>query len=239
MEGWNARRKTRRQARMEEILQTALGLLSKHGLEGFRLDALAQAMGFSTAALYKYVPSRDALVVAVQQRALVELHETLAASIAEYPAACKKARVPVRVRALSSLVLLAHDYGSLGARLPQHMALISASMASPEPVIASEEAKKLAAILGATLALIEAPLTQAVMDGELRDGCARRRAGAFFSAVHGTAQALKLSRIQPASFSARSVVDVAAALLAGMGASEASLKLARRVLPKPERAGAL
>lgn len=52
-------------ARREEVLETALTLVSEHGVAGASLRKLAAELGMSQPSLYHYFPSKDALVTAV------------------------------------------------------------------------------------------------------------------------------------------------------------------------------
>lgn len=52
-------------ARREEVLETALTLVSEHGVAGASLRKLAAELGISQPSLYHYFPSKDALVSAV------------------------------------------------------------------------------------------------------------------------------------------------------------------------------
>jgi AcrR family transcriptional regulator len=53
------------QARRERLLETALTLVSEHGVAGASLRKLAAELGVSQPSLYHYFPSKDALVSAV------------------------------------------------------------------------------------------------------------------------------------------------------------------------------
>ncbi len=52
-------------ARREQLLETALTLVSEHGVAGASLRKLAAELGMSQPSLYHYFPSKDALVSAV------------------------------------------------------------------------------------------------------------------------------------------------------------------------------
>ena len=52
-------------ARHEEVLETALNLVSEHGIAGASLRKLATELGMSQPSLYHYFASKDALVTAV------------------------------------------------------------------------------------------------------------------------------------------------------------------------------
>lgn len=52
-------------ARREEVIETALTLVSEHGVAGASLRKLAAELGMSQPSLYHYFPSKDALISAV------------------------------------------------------------------------------------------------------------------------------------------------------------------------------
>jgi AcrR family transcriptional regulator len=56
-----ARRERRRESSREEILDAARSILLTRGISGATLEAVAQAVGVSKAALYYYFPSKEAL----------------------------------------------------------------------------------------------------------------------------------------------------------------------------------
>jgi AcrR family transcriptional regulator len=57
----------------ERILQTALSLMSQHGVDGTSMRSLAAATGLNVASLYHYFPSkRDLLVAVLEDRGFVD-----------------------------------------------------------------------------------------------------------------------------------------------------------------------
>ncbi len=56
-----ARRERRRESSREEILEAARTILLERGIAGATLEAVAQTVGMSKAALYYYFPSKEAL----------------------------------------------------------------------------------------------------------------------------------------------------------------------------------
>ena len=68
-----ARLKARREATQEEILNTAWTQIGKLGAPSLSLRGIAQTMGLSAPALYRYFPSRDELVTAM----IIEAYESL------------------------------------------------------------------------------------------------------------------------------------------------------------------
>jgi AcrR family transcriptional regulator len=56
-----------------------MGVLER---EGITLQRVAHALGITTTALYRYFPSKDPLLAALQRDAVTELHEALKATLA-------------------------------------------------------------------------------------------------------------------------------------------------------------
>jgi AcrR family transcriptional regulator len=74
------RRERLRSATLTEIKQVARRLVVEGGPAALSLRAIAREMGLSAAALYRYFPSLDALVVAVCGEIYDELHGVVAAA---------------------------------------------------------------------------------------------------------------------------------------------------------------
>jgi AcrR family transcriptional regulator len=68
-----ARLQARREATQEEILHTAWAQIGKLGAASLSLRGIAQTMGLTAPALYRYFPSRDELVTAM----IIEAYESL------------------------------------------------------------------------------------------------------------------------------------------------------------------
>lgn len=64
------RRTRKRAAKRNDLLDLALELSERLGVEGVTMAALAEAADYAPASLYTYFPSRSALIAALQQRAL-------------------------------------------------------------------------------------------------------------------------------------------------------------------------
>jgi len=73
--------------RREEVLETALNLVSEHGIAGASLRKLAAELGISQPSLYHYFPSKDALVTAVVEYCADKM---LAAGTNRPPPRCKE-----------------------------------------------------------------------------------------------------------------------------------------------------
>jgi len=77
-------------ARREEVLETALTLVSEHGVAGASLRKLAAELGISQPSLYHYFPSKEALVSAVVEYCA----DKMLASALELPPPQRKQDLP-------------------------------------------------------------------------------------------------------------------------------------------------
>src|SRR5687768_8022335 len=70
-----SRRAERRASRREEVLVAAMRLVSEEGLEALTIQRIASAIGASVGGLYRYYEGKDALLWALQERAIAALSD--------------------------------------------------------------------------------------------------------------------------------------------------------------------
>ena len=99
------RRTRKRAAKRNDLLDLALELSERLGVEGVTMAALAEAADYAPAALYTYFPSRSALIAAMQQRALHTLGGVAESTLQawELDAAARPEPLPGEVGALARL----------------------------------------------------------------------------------------------------------------------------------------
>jgi len=69
------RRTRKREARRNDLMDLAAHIIDSAGVDGLTMAALAQAADYAPASLYTYFRSRSELLAALQQRALLLLHD--------------------------------------------------------------------------------------------------------------------------------------------------------------------
>jgi AcrR family transcriptional regulator len=74
---------TRRSDAQLRIMDATLKLFSKHGVSGTSFQMIADALGVSKAAVYKQFNAKNDLVIAVSERELAMLEDSLAAAEAQ------------------------------------------------------------------------------------------------------------------------------------------------------------
>lgn len=200
------KRQMRRQKRREEILDAAMALLAEEGPDEFTMSRLAKTVGSAVGALYRYFPSKDDIVVALQRRAIegfrLDLETDLAAAEDEDPLG------RLRVAALAWL----RD----ADRSPLRHNLIASSLASPDRQLSDADVLAVHAsiqpILGSVVSLIDA----AVDAGQLRPGDALQRTHVLWATLQGLDHFRKLDRLRPANLQTEALAMAALdALFAG------------------------
>lgn len=162
------RRTRKRAAKRNDLLDLALDLSERLGVEGVTMAALAEAADYAPASLYTYFPSRSALVAAMQQRALHTLGGVAESTLQawELEAGARPDPLPGEVAALarlwvfSDLFLAAPESHAREFRLQQQL------LATPKV----QEANDAATVVPAAMSVLDRPrrlLADAVAAGAL------------------------------------------------------------------------
>ena len=123
------RSKHHRQDRLNRLHLMALKHISRQGVQGLSLGAVAKELGYTTAALYRYYPSRESLILELQKQTLAMLSESLD-TILKKGESC----LP-----LTKLILCAEYYTLYATNSPASFALNSSLFANPTPMLGQSE----------------------------------------------------------------------------------------------------
>ncbi len=222
----------RRLARADRVLDAAMRLLGQEGVEALTLQRVAREVGLVPAALYRYFPSKDALLAALQRRTISALHARLAAHLAAVDASTTR-REP-GARALVALLSLPGFLSTTSRALPEEMRLVMTLLGDPAPLLSDDAAARAAPLLGALLSEVGALFDRATSAGALDAGDARRRTIVLWASLQGTLSLSKLGRLDPGlgDVDALGLLAVAT-LLRGWGAEPAAVARATRALTAP------
>lgn len=225
-----------REDKTEALLDAAMGLLDREGerdgLDALTLQRVARELGLVTTAIYRYFPSKDALLAALQRRAIEAIHRHFTATLAEQRARLAARRLAPEVAALVPILLAARTYVELPATHPEMFRLLSLMLGDTRALIADEEARAAVPLVAGFLGEIRALFAHAA-DVKATAHCLPpdQCTLVFWSALHGLAQLEKLRRLAPEAPDARSLADAAAAaLLRGFGAAPTHVTRALRAL---------
>jgi len=236
------RRTRKREGRRSDLLDLAAGLVDERGLGGLTMAALAEAGDYATASLYTYFPSRDALLSALQDRALLVLGEVGEAGLVRWDGALGAPADAAgrRVAALARLCAFADLFLAAPQHHPQEFRLQQELLASPEGDASAEGGR----VIASAMAVLDLPrrlLAEAVdakalatpapvrnVAGDPVDGTMARTL-AWVSALNGVLLLDRLEGEVPVGGAALGR-DLSLAVLRGWGAAPAMLERARTLV---------
>lgn len=233
-QGEAGRVERKRDARAAAILDEAMAVLAAEGLEALTLARLGKSLGVVPAALYRYFPSKDALLAALQRRAIGVIHAGLRDAFSDLDALASRASPEVAT--LAKLLGGARFYLDLPRTHPQAFFLVALLVGDPRPLVSDEEARRTAPLLLELLRDVDEVFRAAEGCGALDKGESASRTLAFWAQLQGALSLEKARRIAPSFLSATEVaMSAVAAMLVGWGASAAHVKRAERMLENGEK----
>ena len=219
----------KRDARTSAILDEAMGILASEGLDALTLGRLARALDVVPAALYRYFDSKDALLAALQRRAVALIHERMREAHAALDERLE--RTTPDVAALAKLLGTAEFYLALPKTEPETFFLVALLVGDPRPLLSIEEGKRTAPLLLALLADVDALFRTAVDTLAIAKGESFERTLAFWAVLQGALALQKARRIAPALPSADDVaIGAIGSMLTGWGADASAVRRAKRLL---------
>lgn len=187
-------------------MDAALEIASTHGLDALSIKNVADAADYTPGALYRYFPSKDALLAAVATHVIGKLGARLDAVDGE---------------GLARLRRQVDEYIRFSREQPHRFALLSSMFGDARVLIPeAEQAEKVGASMYAALVPVAASFAKAVERGELDPGASEERVLTLFAGLQGALQMRKQERVMPALVdSERLARTMTSTLLAGWGAT--------------------
>lgn len=208
-------RERRRAERLDAIREAALELVIEGGVDGFSVHKLAERLGLTVGALYRYFDSVDHILIAVQ----VDVLEAFDAYLSRVERSLETTSGLQRVWGL------AQAYVGWAEHQPERFKLISRLVSTPDPLFSDTAATRTVAPTLDLLGRLAEALDAAVADGDLNEGLSLPRAVILWSSIHGLIERRKLSRLQPDLFAFEAMfTDLVGALLVGWGATRARVQ---------------
>ena len=202
----SSRVQRKRQIKSDRILDCAMVLLAEGGIAAVTIQSIAEAMDLTVGALYRYFPSKSAILGAMTRRTLAELSAVLEST----PEADSSG--------LQRLRLIAEGHINFCRSNPAHFFLISQMMSSPRIVLPPSERVESMTSAFALISFVEQQVRMAQDEGSIRTGDPRAYALAFWSAIHGALQLDKFGRLDPAEMHREDIpIRVAEDLLISWG----------------------
>ena len=215
----------KRLARIDGILDTAMTVVAKEGIDGFSLHKLAAELDLTVGAFYRYFPSKMALIGALETKVIKAFGREFRETIERFECHFDDTQSPIM--SLTRIMVLCEVYRLNCRRHPERMTLIGNILASPVPVLEPEIAQGVMLEMLSTLSVVGEALGAAVKCGALEDGPAAQRAILVWTSTRGVIHIEKLERHDPVLFHPdnlyRTILD---SLLRGWGADLDALKRA-------------
>lgn len=179
--GWQRKRAATR----ERILEAAFAILMADGSRGLTIPRLSNNLGYTVGALYRYFPSKDALIAAVQGRAVSRVAELLEHTGTEVAQALAGRRIDEPVAGLVPIMTFCEVYSRLPTLMPEVLTTITEALRTPQSLLGSEENDRVMVQLIPLLDRIGQWSAAAASAGAIRRGPKRERALVLWSTLHG------------------------------------------------------
>ncbi len=207
-------------AKREAVLDAALAIVIADGLAGLTLGKVAKALDVAVGGLYRYVPSKEALITALQQRAVSRFGERLQAHL-------DRSEPHDHVGQLRRVLEPFRFYVRSREDAPDDHRLMDVMLSSLDPSISEAQAREVEAVLGPILALARAGLETAAEAGALQPGDARARTLVLWGATHGLGHLRSRDRLESPAHHVDALYDVLfSSLLRGFGAAAKDVQAA-------------
>lgn len=204
----------RHRANLARILDAASTVVFEEGVDALSIKRVAERADYTGGAIYRYFPSKDALLAAVVARAIDDLGVRLEA--ASHTTAGPLARVVAQTRA----------YRDFAREAPHAFVLVATMVNDPRRRVT--DAESVNGVLVRTVRAMHCvvvALNECVASGELEPADVNVRALTLFVGLQGALQLRKLEGRAPAWVQADAVFDATLhALLRGFGARTETLR---------------
>jgi len=212
----------KRRTRIREILGAALDIAADEGRDALTLKRLAERLGLTTTALYRYFPSKDALVAELQRAVIHALARSTRECVDAAEADALAKGYSDDERMLLGVVVSAFAFERFAHRAPVEFGILSMNLSAPEYSLPEREAAQVFEAAWSALTELAERLRLAQEGGVLAAGDASGRAVGLWAGLQGVAQTRKLARSASDRIdSTRISHDLIQALLVGWGATPA------------------
>ncbi|MCC6809733.1 MAG: TetR/AcrR family transcriptional regulator [Deltaproteobacteria bacterium] len=210
-------RAKKREETTQAILDEAERLIEGAEPAALTLLALTEALGVTPAAIYRYYPSKEAIIVALQRRTVAQLGEDVIAALNRIAGESPLVKICAFVR----------TYATLPERRPTAFRLIALSLADPMTMLDDKTAGPVGADTAALLVALNGLFADCAKYGYLAPPRGVP-AAVLWGQIHGLLVVRKLGRLPGLEvLHEEALVDEAVrTLLLGMGGDKAQINRA-------------
>lgn len=204
---------------MREILAVALDLAVAGGLDNLTLHGLAAEMGRSVAALYRYYPSKEAVVRELQRLVATHIGVLGADTAARVNVWAREEGLNEAETALAHVIGKGQTYELFAVASPAEFGLVTHYMGNPANVLPEQDVRMVFDVTRGNLQHLASRIEAAQKAGAISPGDARERTLMLWGALQGTIQLLKITRRGAAWGAADALPDATLkTMLTGWGA---------------------
>ncbi len=215
----------KRRMRIQRILRAALEVVRVEGRDGLTLKRVAAQQGLTTAALYRYFRSKDALIAELQRGVIAALARATGERVDAADRFALAKEFAATDRALLAVVVSGFVFEEFSRCAPMEFGILSTDLSRPEHTLPDREATLVFDAAWDALTDLAGRLRQAEESGALEVGEPSERAVALWAGLQGIVQTRKLSRSGPARIdSTRVAKGLVSTLLIGWGADATAVE---------------
>lgn len=164
-------------------------MVERGGLDALSINKLAAVVDYTPGALYRYFPSKDALLAALVLRCLDDVRAHTDRALAA---------LGPKASPLARLFAIVRGYRAFARTAPERFGLLASTMADPRVLLAEPETAGPVALAAMTaMQTLAAALHDAASAGLITRGEVAERAVCVFSLLHGVLQFQKQARFAP------------------------------------------
>jgi AcrR family transcriptional regulator len=228
--GTTDKRRERHDKKRQSYLDEAMGVVVEDGMEGLTIARLASRMNASVGAIYRYFPSKEALIVGLQEMAIADFHTFLETRLAATDRLLEGVTSPVR--ALGRLMVAFRAYIDHARASPRPHRLVDTFLSFPEAILSDSEARAVNdRLLTPILDSFAALLAEASAVGAIEPADDVQRTHVAWAFAHGLDHFHKRDRISPEPLKLEALLPIArTALLRGFGARTELLAQAEKLV---------
>ncbi len=220
-----ANREQHRIERTRDFLETALRIVTNEGFDALTMSRLAREVDAAIGAVYRYFPSKGALLAAVQREAIGHLSASFAVISDQAEEFFDEIELEPKRRSLARVVLSSRFFISAADTLPEQLRLLQMMVSEFRTVIPLEEGMR--SVPAAMSLLFDAgnTIVGAENEGVIDPGDATDRALVWAAGVNGILQLGMLDRYDATMFSGARLARVFTRdLVCGWGADREMLE---------------
>lgn len=176
-------RQLRRQNKTRAILEAALSIVMKEGLEGLTMSRLAKQMDAAVGAMYRYYNGKNALLIAMHLESLRVMKEFYLERDAIAVAGSED--LEEDLSAMIRIIAMCTGFAAFAQQKRTYHALIDEVMSSPRQLLNAEEAKDVEEQIFAIMGFTAGILRSGAEHGILQRGEDITRVHLLWAASHG------------------------------------------------------